>query len=59
MILQNMQLIHKAEMTLKKQKMWESFGDEGSELNQQFIPLLCEREKIEFWFRRDLSFYKE
>ena len=47
------------DMMEQNQKMWQSFGDEGSELYQRMIPLLRDREKMEFWFRRGLSYYKE
>ena len=47
------------DMMQQNKKMWNSFGDEGSEMYQKMIPLLRGREKIEFWFRRDLSHFKE
>jgi hypothetical protein len=47
------------DMRSQNQKMRESFGDEGSKLYQQRIPFLRDGDKIEFWFRRDLSYYIE
>jgi len=47
------------DMMQQNQKMWQSFGEEGSELYQRMIPLLRDREKMEFWLRLDLSYYKE
>jgi hypothetical protein len=43
----------------QNKKMWQSFGEEGSDLYQRMIPLLRDREKMEFWFRRDLWYTKE
>lgn len=43
----------------QNRKMWDSFGEEGSEMYKKMIPLLRNREKVEFWYRRDLSYYKE
>ncbi len=42
----------------QNQKMWQSFGEEGEKLYQKVLPLLRDREKIEFWYRRDLSYFK-
>jgi hypothetical protein len=43
----------------QNQKMWQSFGEEGGKLYQKVIPLLRDREKIEFWYRKDLSYFKQ
>jgi hypothetical protein len=40
-------------------KMWEAFGEEGTEMYPRFMKLLRDREKVEFWLRKDLSYTKE
>lgn len=47
------------DMMQQNQKMWQSFGEDGMKLYQKVLPLLRDREKIEFWYRRDLSYTKE
>lgn len=46
------------DMMQQNQKMWQSFGEDGEKLYQKVLPLLRDREKIEFWYRRDLSYFK-
>ena len=43
----------------QNQKMWASFGEEGKEAYQRFLPLLEDRKSIEFWMRDDLSYKVE
>ena len=43
----------------ENKKMWDAFGEDGDKMYQKFIPLLRDRDKIEFWFRRDLSYTSE
>lgn len=43
----------------QNQKMWDAFGEEGEEVRNKIIPLLRGRDKKEFWFRQDLSYFKE
>jgi len=47
------------DMMQQNKKMWDSSGEDGMKLYQKILPLLRDREKIEFWFRRDLSYTKE
>ena len=47
------------DMRQQNQKMWASYGEEGKELYQKLLPLLSDRELIEFWIRRDLSYTVE
>ena len=47
------------DMRQENRKLWKSFGEEGSEMYQNILSTLRDREMIEFWFRRDLSFSNE
>ena len=43
------------DMKQENRKLWEAYGEEGKKMYQNFMPILRDREMIEFWFRRDLS----
>jgi hypothetical protein len=47
------------DMRQENKKLWNSFGEEGSKMYQNILSTLRDREMIEFWFRRDLSFSNE
>jgi len=47
------------DMRQENKKLWESYGEEGQKMYQKFLPLLRDRETIEFWYRRNLSLIKE
>lgn len=44
------------DMRDQSKKLWGAIGQENKELYQRFVPLLEDRETIEFWIRRDLSY---
>jgi hypothetical protein len=54
-------LVGKDDIDMKQQnrKMWNAFGEEGGELYKKMIPLLRDRDYLEVWFRRDLSYTKD
>lgn len=47
------------DMREQNQKMWASFGEEGKEVYKKLLPLLEDRDMIEFWIRDDLSYKVE
>ena len=44
------------DMREQNQKMWASFGEEGKKTYKKLLPLLEDRDYIEFWMRDDLSY---
>jgi len=47
------------DMREQNQKMWASFGEEGKKAYKKLLPLLEDRDYIEFWIRDDLSYNVE